>query len=112
MAGQRIGKSRVMVARKRERKLADELEAGNPISQRLLRVAEQGDGMLDIPHGSERSHPDARSGVELQHDRGDDAQRSFSADEKLLEIEPRIDLAESTQSVPHPTVGQNDFDAQ
>src|SRR5947207_10827468 len=101
-----------MLARKRERKRADELKAGQPVSQGLLCVSEQGDGMVDIAHGRERSDRSARRGIELQHHRGDDAKRSLATDEKLLEVVPRIVLAETPQSIPHAAVGQNDFNAQ
>src|SRR5437762_12039864 len=101
-----------MLARTRERKRPDGPEAGGPLTEGWVRVPEQGDGMLDVAHRRERSDPSARRGIELQHHRGDDAERSLAADEKLLEIVPCIVLAETTQSVPHATISQNDFDAQ
>ena len=46
----------------------------------------------------ERGRPRARAGEKLQHRSGDDAQRAFGADEKLLEVVAGVVLAQASQA--------------
>ena len=54
----------------------------------------------------------ARPRHQPQHRRGDDAQRSFGADEQVLQIVTGIVLLQLVEVVKDATVGQHDFDAK
>jgi hypothetical protein len=53
-----------------------------------------------------------RQGKELQHRGGDDAQRSFGADEQVLQVVAGVVLAQAAQAIPDLAAGQHHFQAQ
>ena len=54
----------------------------------------------------------ARSRIQLEHGRGDDAKRALGANEQMLEVVACVVFAERAQSVPDRSVGRDDFQAQ
>ena len=68
--------------------------------------------LLDVVHAGERGHLRRRRREQLQHRRGDDAERALGADEQLLEIVAGVVLAQSAQAVPDAAVGEHDFEPQ
>jgi hypothetical protein len=52
------------------------------------------------------------SGKELQHGRGDDAQRSLGADEQVLQVVAGVVLAQAAQAIPDLAARQHHFEAQ
>ena len=112
MARQRIGQIGVVPARQGERDVADQLEARQAVAERLLHRAQQLHRVLDIRHARERRHVRRRRGKELQHGRGDDAERAFGADEQLLQIVAGVVLAQTAQAVPDAPVGEHHFEAE
>ena len=78
-------------------------------ARRALEQREQPHGRVDIRNGHQRRRACARRREELQHGGRDDAERSFGADEQVLEVVAGVVLAQAAQSVPDATVGQHDF---
>ena len=54
----------------------------------------------------------SRRRKELEYRCRHDAQRSFGADEKLLEVVPGVVLAQAAQPIPDATIGEYDLDAE
>jgi hypothetical protein len=66
-------------------------------------------GLVHARKGYHRNRPALRWRKELEHCGGDDAERTFSTDEQLLQIVAGIVLAERTQSVKDAPIRQHDF---
>ena len=77
-----------------------------------LQPPEQGDGGGDVGDGHQRRRPRPRRREQLQHRRGDDAERALGADEQLLEVVAGVVLAQAAQAVPDAPVGQHDLEAE
>ena len=80
----------------------DQLEGGRPVAARRAQPAQE-------RHASRRASRAATGGLalarpreELQHRRGDDAERAFGADEELLQVIAGVVLAQRAQAVPDP----------
>ena len=54
----------------------------------------------------------ARSRIQLENGRGDDAERSLGANEEVLEVVPGVVLAKRAQSVPDRAVGRDDLQTE
>ena len=75
-------------------------------------LPEEGHGGWRVGDGDERRGDRARRRVELEHRRGDDAQRALRADEEVLQVVARVVLAQPAQPVPHAPVGQHHLQPQ
>ena len=89
-----------------------DLEAGHGAGGAVARKIEQRQRRLRRRHADEGGRGRARARKELQHRRGDDAERAFRADEQVLEIVAGVVLLELVEAVHHGAVRQHHFDAE
>ena len=89
-----------------------ELECAQPLAEPLVQEGEQFHRRRRAGERDPCRGAGARLRMQPQHRRGDDAERAFGAEEKLLEIVARVVLAQAAQSVPDAPVGQHHFEAQ
>ena len=59
-----------------------------------------------------RRSPAPRLREQLQHRRGDDAERALRADEQVLQVVAGVVLAQALEAVPDPPVGEHDLEAE
>ena len=76
----------------------------------LLRKVEERSERIEPGDRSEQRRLVRRGRPQLQHGRGDDAERAFPADEEVLEVVARGVLHEGAASVPDRAVGEHRFD--
>ncbi len=72
---------------------------------RATRRRHVGDG---DPRGRRRARPRKK----LEHCGGDDAERAFAAQKKLLQVVPGVVLAQAAQAVPDLAIGEHHFEPQ
>ncbi len=89
-----------------------QLERGDAAGGAIGGQVEQVDRGLRRRHAGKSSLDRARPRHQAQHRRGDDAERAFGADEKVLEVVAGIVLLQLVEIVQHAAVGQHDFEAQ
>ena len=75
-------------------------------------MSEERHHVLDPGEPEKRGLDLARLGKQLQGRGGDDPERAFAADEKMLQIVAGIVLAQPAQPVPDPPIRQHDFETQ
>ena len=102
----------MMLHRKCERDCAHQLEPGEPVAQRSLLPRQERHRVFHGRHRAQRGDARARRGKELQRRGGDDAERAFAANEKMLQVIARVVLAQAAQTVPDAAVGEHHFDAE
>ena len=84
-----------------QREAADQLEPDEPIAERSLHCTQQRRRRCPTSGNAASAVTRVRGAAkELQHRRGDDAERAFAADEQLLEVVAGIVLAQAAQPVP------------
>ena len=113
VTGQRIGQCGKLRARERHAFARDELETGQAIAERLPRDRR---AARWPPPTSASADPGRRAGArprkQLQHRRGNDAERAFAAEEQLLQVVAGVVLAQALEAVPHAAVGEHDFESE
>ena len=112
VARQRIGQRRELLACERDALARDQLETGKPIAERLAQQAKQRDRCVDVGEGRQRGRGSARLRKELQHRRGDDAERAFAAEEELLDVVAGVVFAQALEAVPDTAVGEHDLQTE
>ena len=90
----------------------DQLKGGQLIGRGGAGVSEERHHVLDPGEPEKRGLDLARLGKQLQGRGGDDPERAFAADEKMLQIVAGIVLAQPAQPVPDPPIRQHDFETQ
>jgi hypothetical protein len=90
----------------------DQLERGQLIGGDGTGAGKQSHRVLDPREAEERSLDSARLGKKFDRRGRDDSESALAADEELLQIVPRIVLAQPAQSVPDAPVRQHDLEAQ
>ncbi len=75
-------------------------------------MGEERHDILDLGEPEKRGLDFARFRKELQGRGGDDPERAFAANKKLLQIVAGIVLAQAAQPVPDPPVREHDLEAQ
>ena len=95
-----------------------ECNLGHQLKGRQRRIesvfgpVQQGYRPIGRLHPQPTGHPRFRQGIELEHGRGDDAERAFGADEQLFQVVAGIVLAQAAQAIEQLPVGQHDLQAQ
>jgi hypothetical protein len=89
-----------------------ELESGDPVAERPLQGRKKANGRRHVRHRCERRPSRSRRGVQLEHGGGDDAERSFRADEEVLHVVTRVVLAQAAKAIPDPAIRKHDLDAE
>ena len=84
-------------------------ETAEPVADGAAQALHDLQGLLDALAFEQRQGRAARRRKQLQHSRGDDAERSFGADEELLERVARIVLAQRAQAVEDASIRQHHF---
>ena len=112
VVGQGIGEVGVVLAAQAQGYAGDELESDQPVAERGLELFQQAHAGGCVGQRSEGGDPFGRAREELQHGGGDDAERSFGADEELLQVVAGVVLAQSAQAVPHSAIGKHHLEAQ
>ncbi len=90
----------------------DQLEGGQLVGGGGAGVGEERHRVLDPRERQKRGLDLARLWEELQGRRGEDAERALAADEELLQIVAGVVLAQPSEPVPNPAVGQHHLDPQ
>ena len=88
------------------------LERGEPGAKCVLRAFEQLHRMMQRGYGGPRGHLRRRQREQLHRRRGDDAQRTFSANEKITQIVASVVLAQAAQAVPDLAIGGHHFEPE
>ncbi len=108
-ARQRVANLRAMGEHGVDAVARKEFEGGEPVAAGVAQVAEQFHGALRVRHFDPRGRRCGGPRMQLQHGRGNDAQRALGADEKLLQVVAGVVLAQGAQPVPQAPVGQHRF---
>ena len=110
--GERIDNLVDMLEGEAQQDARDKLETHQRVAGRDPQSGEQLDRRLWVGHGDEGGLDLARSRKQLQHRRGDDAQRPFPADEEMFQIIAGIILVQPSQAIPDSPVRHHRLDAE
>jgi len=88
-----------------DRRARDQLEGAEPLAAAGLGLPKEGQRCRGVPDRHQRDGTGARQRVQLQHRRGDDAQRPLGAHEQLLDDVARVVLAQAAQPAVDAAIG-------
>ena len=88
-----------------------QFEARDRGPEALAGPSQKRERILEALETDERGRPGARIWKEAERSGGDDAERSFGADEQALQVVAGVVLAQLAQGVDDAPVGENGFDA-
>ena len=109
---QRIARARHVPQYQLETAAGDAFKCGDAVPAMAPQQGEEFDRLAGGRHRDPGGDVGARAGEELEHGRGNDAQRALGAYEKLLQVITGIVLAQAAQTVPDAPVRQHHFEPQ
>ncbi len=95
-----------------QRRARDQLERRDGAARQPLGFAQQAHGRVRRRHRDEGYRARARLRHQLEHRGGDDAQRSFGADEQVFQVVAGVVLAQAPQRRVDAPIGQHRLDAE